>query len=80
MYHAKCKINKLLPLDYLSGRSLFFISNVNFLRSPHTLNKTNGNRGEGMEITLGEVLLSIFISSIFFIMIKEIRKSYKDSE
>lgn len=33
-----------------------------------------------MEITLGEVLLSIFISSIFFILIKEIRKSYKDSE
>lgn len=38
------------------------------------------NRGEGMEITLAEVLLSVFISSVFFIMLKEIRKTYKDSE
>jgi hypothetical protein len=31
-----------------------------------------------MGITLAEVLLSIFMSSIFFIMLREIRNAYKD--
>gem|GEM_PF-5308737 len=33
-----------------------------------------------MGITLAEVLLSIFISSIFYVMLREIRNACKDSQ
>lgn len=32
-----------------------------------------------MAITWAEILLSIFMSSIFYVMLREIRNAYKDS-
>lgn len=32
-----------------------------------------------MGITWAEILLSMFMSSIFYVMLKEIRNAYKDS-
>ncbi|WP_222708473.1 hypothetical protein [Paenibacillus sp. N3.4] len=37
-------------------------------------------RGEGMGITLAEVLLSIFMSTVFYILLREMIHAFKDQD